>query len=129
MSIRRLTRRKYLLLGLLPLVLAGCDKFGAVSYSKDVRPILDQACMQCHKIGGKGQVKSGLSMESYEEFMKGTKFGPMIIPGDSLTSSLVILIEGRADPGINMPQGDHSPLNAEQIAVIRKWIDQGAKNN
>ncbi len=129
MSIRRSSIKNYMSLALLPLALAGCDQFGQVSYSKDIRPILDEACMRCHEVGGEGQEKSGLSMETYEDLMKGTKYGPMIVPGDSLTSNLVILIEGRSDPSIYMPKGEHGPLTKKQIDLIRKWIDQGAKNN
>jgi uncharacterized membrane protein len=110
-------------------VVAGCDSAATVSYSKDVRPIIDGHCMECHKIGGKGESKSGLSMESYDDLMKGTKFGPMITPGDSFGSNLIILIEGRADPSIYMPKGKHGPLTKEEIELIKKWIDQGAQNN
>ena len=99
------------------------------SYVNDIRPILDEACMRCHEVGGEGHQESGLSMESYDDLMKGTKFGPMIVPGDSLTSNLVILIEGKSDPSIYMPKGDHGPLTEKQIGLIKKWIEQGAKNN
>jgi hypothetical protein len=110
-------------------VLAACEKAETVSYSEDVRPILNEHCMECHKVGGKGQVESGMSMESYEALMAGTEYGPMVIPGDSFGSNLVVLIEGRADPSIYMPKGKHGPLSDEQIQTIKTWIDQGAKNN
>lgn len=129
MSIRGSSIRNYLSLALLPLALAGCGKVGDVSFSTDIRPILDEHCMECHKVGGEGQSKSGFSMATYDDLMKGTKFGPMVIPGDTLTSNLLVLIEGRADPSIYMPRGDHGPLSEDQIVLIRKWIEQGAKNN
>ena len=99
-----------------------------VSYSKDVMPILEKNCMSCHKEGGKGQVATGFSMETYEDFMKGTKFGPVIVPGSGFSSTLAILIEHKADPKLNMPH-KKQPLPEQDIETIKLWIDQGAKNN
>ena len=99
-----------------------------VSYQTDVLPILNDNCMECHVEGGKGLKASGLSMESYDGLMKGTEYGPIIKPGDSLSSTMIMLVEGRGDPSIRMPHGKKS-ITKEDILVIREWIDQGAKNN
>jgi len=112
----------------LPSILFGCGE-PAVSYSKEVQPILQTHCVECHTGTGAGITKTGLDMGSHEGLMKGTKFGPVIKPGDSLSSTLVLLIEGKADPSINMPHGGREPMPQTQIAVIRTWVDQGAKNN
>ena len=109
--------------------LPGCDRTSPVSYSKDVRPIIDEHCMKCHKAGGEGEEKSGLNMETYADLMKGTKFGPMIVPGDAFGSNLIVLIEGRADPSIHMPRDEHGPLSEPEIATIKNWIEQGALEN
>lgn len=111
--------------------LLGCQRSEEppqVSYSQDVRPILEQNCLECHKMGASGYEASGLSMESYDALMKGTRFGKVIKEGDSFTSALIMLIEGRADPSIQMPHG-REPLSEEQIATLKAWVDQGAKNN
>jgi uncharacterized membrane protein len=113
---------------LLPL-LAGCQQTTEVSYAKDVAPIIQEHCSQCHVAGQPGFVVSGLDTTSYEALMRGTKFGAVVLPGDPLTSTLVMLIEGRADPSLKMPHGDAKPLSAEDIATVRKWVEQGAKNN
>ncbi len=105
---------------------AGCTR--DVSFKQDVYPILSENCLSCHKAGAEGYLKSGLSMESYDALMKGTKFGPIIIAGSHVSSTLVLLLERKAHPSINMPK-DHPPLADSQVEVIRKWIDQGAKNN
>lgn len=99
-----------------------------VSYALDVRPILDSRCVACHHVGGEGQVKSGLDLSSYEGLMKGTKHGPIVVPGDPLTSNLNVLIEGRASPELRMPHGQR-PLLRCQTLIIRDWVKQGAKNN
>ncbi len=109
--------------------LAGCMVEDAVSYSRDVKPIIQNNCLACHEQGGAGYEASGFSMASYDELMKGTKFGPMIIAGDSEGSNLVVLMEGRADPSISMPHGDLDPVRQSDIDTIRRWIDQGAEKN
>ena len=120
---------KLIALCLFPLMMAGCSGEPAVSYSQDVKPILEQNCMQCHQVGGAGQVASGFSMASYADLMKGTRNGPMIIAGDVEGSNLLVLIEGRADPSISMPHGQQKSIAKQDIETIRLWIEQGAKNN
>ncbi len=105
---------------------AGCTR--DVSFKQDVYPILSENCLSCHKPGTEGYIKSGLSMENYDAVMKGTKFGAVIVAGSHISSTLVLLLERKGHPSINMPK-DKAPLADSQIEVIRKWIDQGAKNN
>lgn len=116
-----------------PLLLLGCGTEEAtkpsVSFSKQITPILQNHCLECHTPNKPGHLASGLDMSTYDSLMKGTKFGPVITPGKSVSSTLVILVEGRADPSIKMPHGDRPPLSQEQIHLLRQWIDEGAKNN
>ena len=120
---------KWLLSAALLAALAGCAREEAVSFSQDVKPVIDQNCLSCHKAGGEGFEVSGFSMVSYDELMKGTKFGPMIISGDSAGSNMIVLMEGRADPSISMPHGSMDPVRKADIETLRLWVDQGAKNN
>ena len=101
----------------------------AISFTTDIKPILDQHCLECHDAGGAGALASGLKLTTYQDVMKGTKFGPIIKAGDSASSTLVILVEGRADPSINMPHGGRPALSKIQTQKIRQWINQGALNN
>jgi len=109
------------------LLLAGCSE-KEISYKADIQPILQQYCLECHAEGGKGYEKSGLLLTSYEGVMKGTRFGSIIKPGDALSSTLIMLVEGRADPSIKMPHGKES-LPKEKIELLKQWVKQGAKNN
>jgi hypothetical protein len=109
--------------------LAGCTGEGTVSYARDVEPILQANCLSCHQEGGAGFEASGFSMASYDDLIKGTQYGPMIVAGDSEGSNLVVLMEGRADPSISMPHGRMEPVGKADIETIRRWIDQGAKRN
>jgi hypothetical protein len=110
------------------LVATGCAR-QAVSYQKDVLPILDKHCKYCHVPGQAGYVVSGFELGSYETLMKGTQFGPVVLPGDPLTSVLVMLIEGRVDPSLRMPHGEATTPSEDEILTIRRWVEQGAKNN
>jgi len=107
--------------------LAACAPSG-VSYSKDVQPILAKNCAECHSPGGQGFVASGLDITSYQTLMKGGKFGPLVKPGDALTSTLNILVEGRAHSSIRMPHG-REKLPDKDIDTLKAWVNEGAKNN
>ena len=100
-----------------------------VSYKNDVRPIIHDYCLNCHEPKGKGYEKSGMDMSTYQGLMKGTRFGPVIKPGDSFTSIFIQVIEGRVHASIKMPYGMNGGLAKEKISVLKKWVDQGAKDN
>jgi hypothetical protein len=102
---------------------------GEVSYKNDVLPILHDYCLSCHQPGGKGYEKSGLDMRTYQSLMKGTKFGSVIKPGDSFTSILIQVIEGRVHASIKMPYGMSGGLAKDKIETLKKWVNQGARNN
>ena len=108
---------------------AGCARNAEVSYSRDVVPILDKHCKVCHVQGQPGYVVSGFELGSYETLMRGTQYGPVVLPGDPLTSVLVMLIEGRVDPSLKMPHGGASTPSEAEILTIRRWVEQGARNN
>ena len=110
-------------------LLSACSGEPEVSFSQDVRPILEKNCLSCHQAGGAGFEASGFSMVGYDELMKGTDGGKMVIAYDVEGSNFVVLMEGRADPSISMPHGSMDPVPATDIATIKQWIAQGAKNN
>ncbi len=99
-----------------------------LSYSQDIAPIFRGWCVSCHQPGGEGYERSGLDLRTYQGLMKGTKFGPMIIPGQPDISNLIVLIDGRASPTIRMPY-KHKPLPDCLRQNIWTWIFQGAKDN
>ncbi|MDT8319331.1 MAG: c-type cytochrome domain-containing protein [Xanthomonadales bacterium] len=110
-------------------MLSACQREETVSFARHVQPTLERHCIDCHQPGGAGYEASEFSMTSYDALMKGTKYGPMIIPEDPEGSNMVVLMEGRADPSISMPHGNLDPVPREDIQTIRKWIEQGAENN
>jgi len=115
------------------MILTSCDNTSqpmeSVSYAREVAPILQSNCLKCHNKEGEGYKKSGLNMETYASLMTGTKFGPVVVPGSSVSSTLVRLISGKADPAISMPHGGMQLLKEQEIKAITNWIDQGARDN
>ncbi len=100
-----------------------------VSYKRDVQPILQASCGECHTPGGKGESKSGLMLDSYQHLMKGTKYGPIVDPGKSINSVLVQVLEGKqVDPSIRMPHGGVK-MSEASVQIITTWVNQGAKDN
>ena len=98
-----------------------------VSFKEDVQPVFQVYCAGCHQPpNGEGYKADGLDLTSYQGVMKGTKFGPMVIPGQPDSSNLVVLVDGQAQ--IRMPYG-HKPLPDCVPKNIWSWIFQGAKNN
>ena len=115
---------------LVALLSSGCVREQRqISFRGDVQPILGSNCSECHTPpDGEGYLKTGLSMASYEDLMHGTIYGPVIVPGNSRHSILNMLVEGRAGPSMRMPHG-RKPLNADEIEILRLWVEQGAANN
>lgn len=115
--------------------LFGCDR--EVSFAGDVQPILLASCVSCHGASGEGVDASGFSLEDYDSLMKGTKFGPVVVPNSSISSNLYRVIANQTDPAIQMPpqheyslaEGRGYALSKKQVETIGAWIDQGAKNN
>ena len=94
-----------------------------VHFSRDIRPILNQNCMHCH--GGVRQ-KNGVSFLFREEALGVGKSGRRtIVPGEPDASELIARVTS-SDPETRMPY--HAPpLPSQQIALLRRWIKEGAK--
>ena len=119
-----------LLVVLLASLLAGCASQPPMSFQRDVYPILEHNCLACHTPPqGEGYRLSRLNMQSYVTLMQGTFHGPVIRPGDSRRSILNMLVEGRVDASMRMPHGRAEPLSGREIEVLRRWVEQGARDN
>ncbi|MBI1390104.1 MAG: DUF1553 domain-containing protein [bacterium] len=91
-----------------------------VSYLKDVKPILQRSCVQCHN----AKLQMGdLLLTSREAVLKGGAKGAVVKPGDSENSRLIHLVAG-TDPELAMPLSG-TRLTPEEVGVLRAWIDQG----
>jgi hypothetical protein len=97
-----------------------------VDYARDIFPILQQTCFECHGTKkGRGQLR----LHTRALTLKGGVSGPVIVPGKSADSLLVQRLLG---PAGTVPHEDQMPLERDplppqQLALIRAWIDQGAQ--
>ena len=92
-----------------------------VNFDQHVKPILAAKCHACH---GTKQQQSGLRLDKRQNALRGGDYGPVIIAGKSAESKLILrLVSG--DGGMQMPPT--GPLPAEDIGILRAWIDQGAE--
>jgi WD40 repeat protein len=98
----------------------------APTYWKDIRPIFRKHCTACHSAKNVREVdvSGGLALDSYEAARKGTT-RPVIEPGKGAESRLVRLLVTK-NVSRRMPL-DAPPLPEETIALVRRWIDTGAK--
>ena len=93
-----------------------------VDFVKDLKPLFESSCIQCH---AKGKDKGGFSLETRESFLKGGDSGPVAVLGKSDQSHIVALVAG-TDPDSTMPKKGKK-WSAEQVGLLRAWIDQGGR--
>ena len=105
--------------------LTGTSRGAEIDFNRDVRPILSDHCFQCH--GPDAQQRAS-------EFRLDTKSGAFmdlgdqraIVPGDAKSSQLLQRIISD-DPDAHMPPAEFGrQLSADQVEVLRKWINEGA---
>jgi Tol biopolymer transport system component len=95
-----------------------------VSYYNDIRPVVQRSCQGCHHAGAK---MSGLVLTEYEGILQGgQKHGAAVRPGAPEESPILAYLSGKSEP--RMPMGGE-PLPAEQIELLRLWIEQGATDD
>ena len=94
-----------------------------VSYKNDIAPILAGNCTKCH---GPTKQESDFRLDTPEGITKGGKVGPAIVAGSSRDSHLIKAVTGTSDDVVAMPPED-GPLSKEQIELLKRWIDEGAK--
>lgn len=94
----------------------------AVDYLKEVKPLLTAKCVACH--GGLRQ-KGNLRLDTAKFAFKGGDSGPAFVAGDSAKSVLIEAILG--ENGRTKMPVEGEPLKPEQIEILRRWIDAGAK--
>lgn len=96
-----------------------------VRFNRDIRPILADTCFRCH---GPGQKKAGLRLDRREEALKPTKSGETpLVPGKPDDSELVRRIFASEPDQVMPPTSTKKILSAEQKALIKRWVAQGAK--
>ena len=96
-----------------------------LTYDADIKPIFQKSCFKCH---GPDKQKAKLRVDSLAALKKGGEDGDVLSVGKSEKSRLVHSVARILDEDENMPPEDKGdPLTKDQVALIRAWIDQGAK--
>ncbi len=92
-----------------------------VDFIRDIQPIIEKKCLQCH---GRGHDKGGFRLDDRALLLGESDSGKSIVTGNSRDSYLIHLVAG-LEPDNIMPQKG-GKLSAEQVGLLRAWIDQGA---
>jgi Protein of unknown function (DUF1553)/Protein of unknown function (DUF1549)/Planctomycete cytochrome C len=88
-------------------------------FENSIRPLLADQCWSCH---GPDKQWNGLRLDSEKALLIGGDLGPSITVGKASQSLLIQAVERKGD--LQMPPDN--PLTAQQIDLLRKWIDMGA---
>jgi len=99
-----------------------------IDFAAKIAPLFEEHCVDCHAAGD--DADGEFALDTFEALLKGGKTGKAIEPGNAQDSLLVKFLEGRSGKtGKNqfMPPGKKEHLKVEEIALIRQWIDAGAK--
>lgn len=107
--------------------LASLSAAGEIQFNRDIRPILSENCFQCHGPDALTR-QAGLRLDLASEATAILESGERAIaPGDSSSSGLVARVSAE-DPSLKMPPPETGKqLTAEQIELLRRWIDSGAE--
>ena len=110
-----------LALGLAPV--RGDEPAGEIDYLRDIKPIFASKCTKCH---GPDKHENGLRLDAAPGILRGGDTGAAIAIGKSAESLLIQAVTGTTDLVSKMPP-EGEPLTTAQIALLRRWIDAGAK--
>jgi len=94
-----------------------------VDFTRDIKPILENNCLRCH---GPEKPKSKFRLDSREAALKGGDEGVDILPGDSAKSPLIHYVAYLVEDSEMPPVGKGQQLTANQVSLLRAWIDQEA---
>ena len=100
-----------------------------VSYNFDIRPILSDKCFSCHGPDGNKR-EAGLRLDNEESAYKALKENPgahALVPGKPELSEVFLRVSTKDTAIMMPPPSSNLKLSNNEIKLIKKWIDQGAK--
>lgn len=95
----------------------------SIDFLREIQPILRDNCYECH--AGSTE-EGGLNLSVKAKAFQGGASDVAILPGKSKESLLITLVSGNDEDRLMPPEGN-TPLTAQQIDLLRAWIDQGAQ--
>jgi hypothetical protein len=96
-----------------------------VDFNRDIRPILSESCYQCHG-PDPGKRKADLRLDTKGGLFREARGVRNLVPGEAEESEIYTRISSDDDEQRMPPKKTGKPLAPEKIALIRRWIDQGA---
>ena len=98
-----------------------------LSFNDDIQPILSEHCFHCHG-PDPGSRKGELRLDRPEfAFLPRKEGGVAIAKGDASGSLLIRRVTSTDPKYVMPPPEEHKPLRAEQVALLRRWIEEGAE--
>ncbi len=94
-----------------------------ITYDDHILPIFRQKCLSCHNLDKK---RGDLDLGNYTSLMQGGSSGEVVVPGDSDSSYLYLLVTHESEPAMPL---DSPKIPAEMIEKIGQWIDGGLLEN
>ncbi|MGC1272822.1 MAG: PSD1 and planctomycete cytochrome C domain-containing protein [Planctomycetaceae bacterium] len=98
------------------------DRAEETFFETRIRPVLFDACVQCH---GPDVASGELRLDSREAMLKGGEHGPAVVPGEAEQSLLILALKHADDQPVQMPPEE--PLTNKAITDLTAWIAAGAK--
>jgi uncharacterized membrane protein len=95
----------------------------AFVYPDIIQPIFDEKCTGCHNPNKR---KGSLLLTNYNEVLKGGENGAVFFPGNADSSALFTLLLLPPDDDRHMPPEGKPQPDADEIALIKWWIQAGA---
>ena len=92
-----------------------------IDYARDVRPILTKQCVACH---GATKQSAELRLDTHAGIVKGGNSGPAVVAKNGAGSRLIQAVTGSSKDVTRMPP--KGAVVADDIATLRRWIDEGA---
>ncbi len=96
-----------------------------VDFAREIRPIISDNCFACHGPDPTTRM-AGLRLDRKETVLEVRKRGAAVVPGKSEESLLYKRISEKIAGKRMPPEYSHKTLTAQQIALLKRWIDQGA---
>jgi hypothetical protein len=97
-----------------------------VDFTRDVRPILAGRCFRCHGPDDKVR-KAKLRLDVRADATRGRGRGAVIVPGEPAKSKLLARVGSDDETLVMPPAGVGKRLSAREVAVLKRWIEQGAE--
>ena len=98
----------------------------SIEFNRDVLPLLSDNCFQCHG-PDESKNKAGLRLDIRENALRENEGVTAVVPGNSAKSELIRRITTRNTDDVMPPEDSKNKLNASQIGILKRWIDEGAK--